>query len=76
MNSRRVVTATTDMAVLLSEPEAWRSRVFLRQAQDRRSLRRTVQVRLGTNPAVPRDGCPRPWVRDERCSPRPGAHVR
>ncbi|MEE9120523.1 MAG: hypothetical protein V3U56_04470 [Syntrophobacteria bacterium] len=21
------------------------------------SLRRTVQVRLGTNPAVPRDGC-------------------
>ncbi|MGB7065070.1 MAG: hypothetical protein WBF55_07970, partial [Syntrophobacteria bacterium] len=23
-----------------------------------RTLRRTVQVRLGTNPAVPRDGCP------------------
>ena len=23
-----------------------------------RLLRRTVQVRLGTNPAVPRDGCP------------------
>ncbi|MGB5923174.1 MAG: hypothetical protein WBH36_13170 [Syntrophobacteria bacterium] len=23
-----------------------------------RPLRRTVQVRLGTNPAVPRDGCP------------------
>ncbi|MEE9527203.1 MAG: hypothetical protein V3W07_06010 [Syntrophobacteria bacterium] len=23
-----------------------------------RSLRRTVQVRLGTNPAVPRDGYP------------------
>ena len=21
-------------------------------------LRRTIQVRLGTNPAVPRDGCP------------------
>ncbi|MDH3802345.1 MAG: hypothetical protein OEU80_09700 [Deltaproteobacteria bacterium] len=31
--------------------------MFLRQAQDRRSLRRTAQVRLGTNPAVPRDGC-------------------
>ncbi|MDH3928598.1 MAG: hypothetical protein OEV22_11715, partial [Deltaproteobacteria bacterium] len=27
------------------------------QAQDRLPLRRTVQVRLGTNPAVPRDGC-------------------
>ncbi|MEE9528390.1 MAG: hypothetical protein V3W07_12050 [Syntrophobacteria bacterium] len=33
-----------------------------------RPLRRTVQVRLGSNPAVPRDGCPvaRPsaWSRD------------
>ncbi|MEE9527612.1 MAG: hypothetical protein V3W07_08090 [Syntrophobacteria bacterium] len=33
-----------------------------------RPLQRTVQVRLGTNPAVPRDGCPvgRPssWSRD------------
>jgi hypothetical protein len=29
-------------------------------------LRRTVQVRLGTNPAVPRDGCP-----VARPSPRP-----
>ncbi|MDH3928808.1 MAG: hypothetical protein OEV22_12790 [Deltaproteobacteria bacterium] len=28
---------------------SWRPRVFLRQAQDRRPLRRTVQVRLGTN---------------------------
>jgi len=27
MNSRPGVTATTDMAVLLSEPEAWRPRV-------------------------------------------------
>ncbi|MGB7066533.1 MAG: hypothetical protein WBF55_15440 [Syntrophobacteria bacterium] len=27
-------------------------------AQDRRTLQRTVQVRLGSNPAVPRDGCP------------------
>ncbi len=27
-------------------------------AQDRLPLRRTVQVRLGSNPAVPRDGCP------------------
>jgi|GEM_PF-1061954 len=26
---------------------SWRPRVFLRQAQDRRTLRRTVQVRLG-----------------------------
>ena len=42
----------------LYEPEAWRPRVFLRQAQDRLPLRRTVQVRLGTNPAVPRDELP------------------
>ncbi|MGW8208807.1 MAG: hypothetical protein ACWGO2_07315, partial [Syntrophobacteria bacterium] len=31
-------------------------------------LRRTIQVRLGTNPAVPRDGCPvaspSSWSRD------------
>ena len=27
-------------------------------AQDKLTLRRTVKVRLGTNPAVPRDGCP------------------
>jgi len=26
-------------------------------AQDKLTLGRTVQVRLGTNPAVPRDGC-------------------
>jgi hypothetical protein len=32
--------------------------VFLRQAQDRLPLRRTVQVRLGTNPAVPWDELP------------------
>ncbi|MGB7032206.1 MAG: hypothetical protein WBF29_12270 [Syntrophobacteria bacterium] len=32
--------------------------MFLRQAQDRLTLRRTVQVRLGTNPAVPRDELP------------------
>ena len=32
----------------LYEPEAWRPRVFLRQAQDRLPLRRTIQVRLGT----------------------------
>jgi len=50
----------------LYEPEAWRPRVFLRQAprdyardrQDRLPLRRTVKVRLGTNPAVPRDELP------------------
>jgi len=33
-----------------------------------RFLRRTIQVRLGTNPAVPRDGYPvarpSPWSRD------------
>jgi hypothetical protein len=34
----------------LYEPEAWRPRVFLRQAQDRLTLRRTVQVRLGPIP--------------------------
>ncbi len=38
------------MAVLLYEPEAWRPRVFLRQAQDRLTLRRAAQVRLGSNP--------------------------
>ncbi|MEJ2431449.1 MAG: hypothetical protein P8075_21410 [Deltaproteobacteria bacterium] len=44
MNSRPGVTATTDMAVL--------PRVL-----GCRPLRRTTQVRLGSNPAVPRDGC-------------------
>jgi len=44
MNSRPGVTATTDMAVL---PDVLGCR----------PLRRTVQVRLGTNPAFPRDGC-------------------
>ncbi|MDH3899299.1 MAG: hypothetical protein OEV18_18105, partial [Deltaproteobacteria bacterium] len=34
---------------LEAEPEAGRPRVFLRQAQDRLPLRRTVQVRLRTN---------------------------
>ncbi|MEE8621451.1 MAG: hypothetical protein V3T37_05315 [Syntrophobacteria bacterium] len=33
-----------------------------------RTRRRTVQVRLGSNPAVPRDGClvarPSAWSRD------------
>jgi hypothetical protein len=43
------LTTTTDMAVLLSEPEAGRPRVFLRQAQDKLTLRRTVQVRFGSN---------------------------
>ena len=45
MNSRLGVTATTDMAVLPGVLEF-------------RLLRRTVQVRLGTNPAVPRDELP------------------
>ena len=44
MNSRPGVTATTDMAVLPG-------------VLGGRPLRRTVEVRLGTNPAVPRDGC-------------------
>ncbi|MEE9528165.1 MAG: hypothetical protein V3W07_10920, partial [Syntrophobacteria bacterium] len=47
-----LLAATTDMAVLPGVLGC-------------RSLRRTVQVRLGTNPAVPRDGCPvaRPSLR-------------
>ncbi len=45
MNSRLGVTATTDMVVL---PGVLRCRPLLR----------TVQVRLGTNPAVPRDELP------------------
>jgi hypothetical protein len=45
MNSRPGVTATADMAVLPGVLECC-------------TLRRTVQVRLGSNPAVPRDGCP------------------
>ncbi|MEJ2428066.1 MAG: hypothetical protein P8075_03965 [Deltaproteobacteria bacterium] len=55
MNSRPGVTTTMDMAVLPAVLEC-------------RLLRRTVQVRLGTNPAVPRDGCqvarPSSWSRD------------
>ena len=39
------LTATTDMAVLPCVLGHW-------------PLRRTIQVRLGINPAVPRDGCP------------------
>ena len=35
-----------------------RPRVFLRQAQDKLTVRRTVQLRLGSNPAVARDGYP------------------
>jgi hypothetical protein len=45
MNSRLGVTATTDMAVLPGVLGC-------------RTLRRTVQVRLGPNPAVPRDELP------------------
>ena len=41
-------TATVDMAVLPG---------VLGCCFDRLTLRRTVQVRLGSNPAVPRDGC-------------------
>ncbi len=36
-------------------------------------LRRTVQVRLGTNPAVPRDGCP--VARPPRLARMAGRHV-
>jgi len=45
MNSRPGVTATTDMAVLPGVLGC-------------RPLRRTAKVRLGTNPAVPRDELP------------------
>ncbi|MEJ2429071.1 MAG: hypothetical protein P8075_09155 [Deltaproteobacteria bacterium] len=45
MNSRLGVTATVDMAILPSVLGC-------------RTLRRTIQVRLGSNPAVERDGCP------------------
>jgi hypothetical protein len=55
MNSRIGATATTDMAVLPGVLGC-------------RPLRRTAQVRLGTNPTVPRDGCqvahPSSWSRD------------
>ncbi|MGB6375911.1 MAG: hypothetical protein WBG24_04220 [Syntrophobacteria bacterium] len=44
--SHESLAATTDMAALLPGVLGCRP------------LRRTVQVRLGTNPAVPRDGCP------------------
>jgi hypothetical protein len=52
------------MTVLLSEPEAWRFRVFLPQSprdyardrQDRLSLRRTVQLRKPTPCACPARG--------------------
>jgi hypothetical protein len=43
MNSRPGVTVTTDMVVLPGVLGRW-------------PLRRTLQVRLGTNPALPRDG--------------------
>ena len=59
MNSSLGVTATTDMAVL---PGVLGCRL----------LRRTVQVRLGTSPAVARDGFqvarPSSWVRDSNLS--------
>jgi len=45
--------ATADMAVL---PGVLRFPFDL--AQDKLTLRRTVQVRFGSNPAAPRDGCP------------------
>ncbi|MEJ2430307.1 MAG: hypothetical protein P8075_15520 [Deltaproteobacteria bacterium] len=44
MNSRLGVTTTTDMGILPC-------------VLGFRLLRRTIQVRFGTNPAVPRDGC-------------------
>ena len=47
------LAATTDMAVL---PGVLGCSFGF--AQDRLTLGRTFQVRLGTNPAVPRDGCP------------------
>jgi len=53
MNSRLGVTATTDMAAL---PGVLGCSFGL--AQDKLTLRRTVQVRLGTNPAVRLPGGP------------------
>ena len=52
-------TATVDMAVLPGVLGC-------------RTLRRTVQVRLGSNPAVPRDGCPvaKPSLRSRDCNSR------
>jgi hypothetical protein len=44
MNSRLGVTATADLALLPGVLGC-------------RALRRTIQVRLGTNPAVARDDC-------------------
>jgi hypothetical protein len=60
MNSQPSVTTTMDMAVLLSELEAlpYGTESSRKPAVlGCRLLRRTVQVRLGTNPAVARDGC-------------------
>ncbi|MEJ2429086.1 MAG: hypothetical protein P8075_09230 [Deltaproteobacteria bacterium] len=55
MNSRLGMTATTDMVVLPAVLGC-------------RPLRRTIQVRFGTNPAAARDGCqvahPSSWSRD------------
>ena len=61
MNSRLGVTATEDMAVLPGVLGC-------------RTLRRTVQVRFGSNPAVPRDGCP--VARPPRLSARDGGQAR
>ncbi|MEJ2427506.1 MAG: hypothetical protein P8075_01075 [Deltaproteobacteria bacterium] len=57
MNSRLGVTATANLAVLPGVLGC-------------RSLRRTVQVRLGANPVVPRGGCQvaRPSSRSRDCN--------
>src|SRR5512136_900217 len=41
-----------------AQSEAGRPPVFLRQAQDNLTLRRTDTYASGPSPAVPRDGCP------------------
>jgi hypothetical protein len=57
------LAATTDMDVLPGVLEC-----SFDYAQDKLTLRGTVQVRLETNTAVPRDGCqvahPSSWSRD------------
>ena len=59
--SRIRLRRTADMIVLqgvLGCSFGYAPRDYARDRQDKLTLRRTVQVRLGSNPAVPRDGCP------------------
>ena len=49
--------ASADMAILRYEPEAGRPRVFLRQARDKLTLRRTETYASALSPC----GCPVAW---------------